>query len=110
MNTEFCSVYITVSDTGEATWLAKVLVQERLLACANIIPTIQSVYWWKGKITEGQEAVIIGKTHQDLLPLLGERVRDVHSYETPCITAQQLDYIEPEYAKWLRSTLTKPHP
>lgn len=103
--TDFCSVYITASDTAEAAWIAKVLVQERLLACANIVPGVQSIYWWEGKITEGHESAIIGKTHQDLLELLAMRTRDLHSYETPCITATPLSYIEPEYEKWLMESL-----
>jgi periplasmic divalent cation tolerance protein len=80
-------VYATAGDAAEALRIGRAVVEERLAACANVLDGMRSVYWWQGGVQEGGEAVLILKTTDDRLPALIERVRDLHSYDCPCIEA-----------------------
>src|SRR3989337_2970039 len=76
-------VFVTASSADEAARIGRALVDERLAACANLISSIASAYWWQGKVEEASEALIILKTRQDLLERLTERVGALHSYTVP---------------------------
>ncbi len=99
-------VYVTTKDKSEARSIAKTLIAEQLAACANILDGMESIYKWKGKIVEGQECVLILKTPYHNLPRITDRVKELHSYEVPCVisltmTEQEgnekyLDWIEQE--------------
>jgi periplasmic divalent cation tolerance protein len=80
-------VYVTTGDAAEARCIAHAVVGERLAACANILDGMRSVYWWEGKVQEGNEAVLILKTTEDRLEALLARVKALHSYDCPCIEA-----------------------
>ena len=80
-------VYATAGDAAEALRIARAVVEERLAACGNIIDGMRSVYWWQGAVQEAGEAVLILKTTDDRLGALIARVRDLHSYDCPCIEA-----------------------
>jgi periplasmic divalent cation tolerance protein len=80
-------VYATARDAAEALRIGRAAVAERLAACANVIEGMRSVYWWEGKVQEGREAVLILKTTEDRLQALIGRVRELHSYDCPCIEA-----------------------
>ena len=85
MSTMF--VYVTAADTAEARRIGKAAVEARLAACANVTAGIDSIYWWRGAVTETEEAVLILKTMADRLAELIELVKALHSYECPCIEA-----------------------
>ena len=78
-------VYVTCPDMNLATQLADTVVSERLAACANLLPGMQSIYRWKGVIEHGQEVVVIFKTTTARAHQLRERIRALHPYEIPCI-------------------------
>lgn len=78
-------LYCTTSSVAEAEAIAQKLVGERLAACANIIPGMKSVYWWQGKLEQGEEAVLILKTRADLVQAATAAVKAAHSYRTPCV-------------------------
>ncbi|HXP31465.1 MAG TPA: divalent-cation tolerance protein CutA [Stellaceae bacterium] len=80
-------VYVTAGDVEEARRIGRTVVEERLAACANIIPGVQSVYWWQGQVEESSEAALILKTTGERLDALVARVRELHSYECPGIEA-----------------------
>ncbi len=101
-------VYVTIGSAAAAQTLARTLVQERLLACANIIPAIHSIYWWQGKMEESNEAVLVGKTTQARYPELEARVCQLHSYETPCITALPITTGFAPFLHWVAHE-TQPH-
>jgi periplasmic divalent cation tolerance protein len=100
-------VYVTTPSTGEAKKIAEAVVADRLAACANIIPGMQSIYHWEGKIEQAEETVIILKTRQALFQAVERRVKELHSYSTPCIVALPVEAAEPEYLNWLMAE-TKP--
>jgi len=80
-------VYATAGDAAEALRIGRAVVEERLAACANIIDGMRSVYRWEGVVQEAGEAVLILKTTDDRLGALIARVKDLHSYDCPCIEA-----------------------
>jgi periplasmic divalent cation tolerance protein len=80
-------VYATAGDAAEALRIGRAAVAERLAACANVLSGMRSVYWWQGEVREGNEAVLVLKTTEDRLEALIARVRELHSYDCPCIEA-----------------------
>ncbi len=82
---EIVLLYCTAANTAEAEAIAQAVVGERLAACANIIPGMRSVYWWQGKLEQGEEAVLILKTRPDLVEAATAAVKAVHSYSVPCV-------------------------
>jgi periplasmic divalent cation tolerance protein len=78
-------LYCTTSTVAEAEAIAQKVVGERLAACANIIPGMRSVYWWQGKLEQGEEAVLILKTRPDLVEAATAAVKAAHGYSVPCV-------------------------
>ncbi len=99
--TGFILVYITAKDLEEARNIADTLVKEKLVACANVIPKIESVFWWKGKIEKQDEVAIIAKTREDLSERLIKRVKELHSYEIPCIVTLPISGGNEDFLKWI---------
>lgn len=98
---EFRFVYVTAPSVEEARKIALALVEERLAACANILPGMSSVYHWKGNIEQAEECVLILKTRADLFAALEKRVCELHSYETPCVTALPVLEGNKGYLDWI---------
>jgi periplasmic divalent cation tolerance protein len=80
-------VYVTAGDAAEALRIGRTAVEGRLAACANVIDGMRSVYWWEGQVQQAAEAVLILKTTEDRLASLIARVKELHSYDCPCIEA-----------------------
>jgi periplasmic divalent cation tolerance protein len=95
------ALYITTSNLIEARKIGTILVKERLAACANIVGKIQSIYWWKGNIENGAEALLIAKTKQSLVKKAIAAVRKIHSYDCPCIVALPIVDGNPSFLKWI---------
>jgi periplasmic divalent cation tolerance protein len=94
-------VLVTVGSDEEASRIGKTVVQERLAACCNIIPRIQSIYWWKGEVCEEEEKLLIIKTRHELYTALQARIRQLHSYEVPEVICFPIDQGLPEYLRWI---------
>ncbi|MEN8256086.1 MAG: divalent-cation tolerance protein CutA, partial [Verrucomicrobiota bacterium] len=77
-------VYVTAADADEAERIARAVVEERLAACANMLGAIRSVYWWEGKVCEGDEVALVLKTSNSRKDELVNRIRQLHSYDCPC--------------------------
>ena len=95
-------VYITTKDKDEARRIGKELVKTRLAACVNIIDTMNSMYWWEGKIQDDQEVILIAKTRQSLVKKLIKKVKSIHSYSTPCIVSLPILDGNKDYLDWLK--------
>lgn len=80
-------IYVTTENKAEAERIGRILVEERLAACVNIIDGMNSIYRWEGKIMQATETVLIAKTVQDKVSALTERVKALHSYDCPCVVA-----------------------
>lgn len=101
----YAMIYITTSGEEESKQIAKTLLEERTVACANIIPSMKSFYWWEGEIEEDTESILILKTRSDKLDTLIKRVKDLHSYELPCILEISIQNGSQDYLKWLEDSL-----
>jgi periplasmic divalent cation tolerance protein len=96
-------IYMTAGSMEEARSIAHTLVEERLAACVNVIDGMRSVYRWQDKVEEASEVVMIAKTSAGGFDALAARVRDLHSYDTPCIVALPLTDGDPGYLDWIRA-------
>lgn len=94
-------LYITAGSAEEAASIARDLLDDRLIACANIIDGAKSLYRWDGKIEQESEAVMIAKTREDLVEKVIERVRELHSYDCPCIVALPIVSGNPAFLDWI---------
>lgn len=90
--------------------MADALVSERLAACVNIVPAIESIYHWEGKVTRDSEALMIIKTTSDRYPELETRVKELHSYSTPEIVAIRIERGSEQYLNWLRDSTANSEP
>lgn len=99
------AVFITTPNRDEAVSLAQMLVEGQLAACVQILPEIESVYWWQGKVERQNEVLMIVKTANVKFVELESRVRAVHSYETPEIVAVPLTAGSQPYLDWLRASV-----
>ncbi len=100
-------VFITANSAEEAARMGRTLVEERLAACATILPGAQSVYRWQGKIESSKEAVLLLKTEADHLSRLESRLRELHGYETPEFLVLPLESGSHAYLAWLHACLHK---
>ena len=97
-------IYSTIGNTEEAKRIARLLVKEKLVACVNILPQIESIYRWQGKIEEDNESVLIAKTTDEKVDKTIQKIQELHSYEVPDIIVlpiteglkEYLDYIKDE--------------
>ncbi len=94
-------VYATFADTKQAQDISKIIVGERLAACANIFPPISSIYWWNDDIQSEEEVAVIFKTKEELYERLQARIKELHSYECPCIVAWKVEKGSDEFLNWL---------
>ncbi|MFG0336265.1 MAG: divalent-cation tolerance protein CutA [Maioricimonas sp. JB049] len=95
--------YVTASNRDEALTIGRAIVKERLAACANVFDGMTSVYHWQGEIEESGEAVLILKTRPDLAEPLIERVKQLHSYDCPCVVFWPITAGNREYLRWIEA-------
>lgn len=100
---QYYSIYITTKDEEEARRIGKTLVEEKLAACVNIHP-IKSIYRWGGGIEEEEETALLVKTKAELADEVIERVKELHSYEVPCIVSLPIEKGNPAYLEWIKES------
>jgi len=101
-------VLTTAADTDEANRLARTLVEERLVACASLVPSVQSIYRWEGELESASETLLLLKTSAEQLAALEKRLHALHSYATPEFLVLRVDSGSPGYLEWLQASLHKP--
>jgi periplasmic divalent cation tolerance protein len=107
-NPTACIVLTTAADPEEAGRLGQTLVEERLAACATLIPAAQSIYRWQGTVETATETLLLLKTSADHLPALEARLHTLHSYQTPEFLVLKVESGSPGYMDWLHSNLKHP--
>lgn len=100
-NSEYVVVFITAASLEEARKIAGALVSQRIAACVNIVPKVNSIFRWKGKLEDAEESLLLVKTRAKLFPKVMNAVRAIHSYEVPEIIALPIVEGNPDYLKWL---------
>ena len=98
---EIVLVLSTVPDDVSADTIARTLVEERLVACANLLPPMTSIYRWKGDIERETERQLVMKTTRARVPVLERRLKELHPYEVPEFIVMGVDTGSPDYFAWL---------
>lgn len=99
----FISIYITNENEVEAQKIADALMEQRLIACANLFP-IQSVYWWQGAIQKEGEWVALVKTVGENWQAVQDLVEQLHPYEVPCMMKTEVS-ANAAYEQWIRNSV-----
>ncbi|HEV3409153.1 MAG TPA: divalent-cation tolerance protein CutA [Chthoniobacterales bacterium] len=101
MTEDVLLVLSTFPDAETARRISTELVNEKLVACANLLPPVQSIYSWQGKLEEGAETLVFFKTTAARFPDLQAKLRELHPYEVPEIIALKLSDGLPDYLRWV---------
>ena len=100
------SVYAIFANAEEAERIGRTVVEERLAACINILPSCRSIYRWQGKVETAEEVPAIFKTTSDQADSLIARIVALHSYDVPCITVWPVDKLLGSYADWVEQAVS----
>ncbi|MFL6858060.1 MAG: divalent-cation tolerance protein CutA [Allosphingosinicella sp.] len=99
--TGFVTLYATFADAEEAARIARILVEERLAACANILGPIRSIYRWKGRIEDGAEVAALFKTTATAADRAIARLAELHSFKVAAAAAFPITHIQPTFGAWI---------
>lgn len=105
MRNRYIIIFVTCASKREASLIAKKLLNERLIACANIIEGVESSFWWKGKTDKATESLIVIKTVKRNFRKIQKRIKKLHSYEVPEIIALPIVEGEGDYLKWIDESI-----
>ncbi len=103
--TEALIVFSTFADEESAARVARTLVEERLIACANLLPGARSIYRWKEAVEDAREVVVLMKTRKQDWTALLSRLHELHPYQTPECIAVRIAAGAPRYMEWLDAAL-----
>ncbi len=103
-----CAVWVTVPDRATARKIARVVLAAKAAACVNIVPGVESHYWWKGKLEKGAELQLVMKTTLGWLKRLEVLVKESHPYETPEFVVVQLKGGSERYLAWIDESVGDP--
>ncbi len=98
---DYIVVFITTNTAGEAQQIATLLLEQRQAACVNIIPEVDSRFWWKGELDSAQESLLVIKTRASRLPEIINLVKGVHSNTVPEIIALPIIGGNQDYLDWI---------
>jgi periplasmic divalent cation tolerance protein len=98
-------VLSTAGSQDEAQKIAQALVERRLAACVNVIPQIESIYRWQGKVESAQEWLLLIKTTAERLSGVQEAIRELHSYELPECIAITIEDGSVPYLQWIEQSV-----
>lgn len=98
-------VYITCKNKKEAGKIGMALLKKRLAACFVVIPWVESIYWWKGRITKSREAILLVKTLKKKFAAIEHEVKKLHSYSVPCILEIHVGRVSKPYKEWMKEEI-----
>lgn len=101
----FSIFYTTCPDEAVAQSIANTLLNEKIIACSNLFPSVHSQYWWQGQIESSKECVLLLKTFSHLRESLQSRFKELHPFEVPCILEISIASGNPDYLRWLEQSL-----
>lgn len=98
-------VYVTTQNHESALLIGQTLVEEKLVACVNILNGATSIYWWEGKVETASESVLIAKTTDALEEQVIERIKALHIYDCPCIVTLPIENGNKEFLSWIEGAV-----
>ncbi len=101
-----CMLYVPCSNRQEAEKMAQHLLEEKLIACANILEGATSIYFWQGKLEQTQESLLLIKSLPEFKEKLEKRIKELHSYSCPAIIQLQVASVNQAYTDWVRLSLS----
>jgi len=104
--TEMLLVFSTFASEEDAARVVRALLDERLIACGNLLPGARSLYRWQGEVADEREVVAIMKTRKQDWPALLSRLHELHPFEIPECVAVRIAAGAPKYLAWLENALT----
>ena len=102
--TDYTVVFVTTGSIEEARQIARVLVETRLAACVNIIPQVESIYWWDDAVQTDLETKMVIKTRRELCASLITKVKSLHSYDVCEVTCVPVVDGNPDYLAWVKAS------
>ncbi len=105
MTVRAAMIWSPFASTPEARQVAEILLQEKLVACANILPELLSIFRYEGKVQSASEVGVLFKTEASLLDAATRRLAELHPYDTPAICGWHVDSAPEETRKWLAGLL-----
>jgi len=105
MSGNYIVVMVTVDSQEQAKRISDVLLDRKLVACANVVEDIQSFYWWKGKVERSREILLLMKSRSELLEEIVRLVKENHSYEVPEVVALPILGGNPDYLRWIEDSV-----
>ena len=105
MKSDYIIILVTCKDKQEAEKITEALLNERLIACGNMVSPITSFFHWSGQIEKAEECLIIMKSRMNLFAQVAERVKRLHSYDVPEILALPIVDGSEAYFDWMRGVL-----
>lgn len=94
---------VSTAPPDKAESLIETLVNERLIACGNILPGARSLYRWKGEVHRDEECVLLMETSEEQLVPMRSRLQELHPYETPKILTLGVSHANPDFLAWVRA-------
>jgi len=104
--TQACIVLTTAGSQDEARKIAHALVERRLAACVNIIPQIESIYRWQGKVESATEWLLVVKTQSTAFAQVRDAIRELHSYELPECLLLEISDGSTDYLSWIADNVS----
>lgn len=104
--TDFLIVFTTFANETDAAHVVRTLVEERLIACGNLLPGARSLYRWEGKVADEREVIALLKTRKQDWAALMSRLHELHPYQVPECIAVRLAAVAPKYGAWLEEALS----
>ncbi|AZL15048.1 divalent-cation tolerance protein CutA [Rickettsiales endosymbiont of Stachyamoeba lipophora] len=105
MSNNFIIAYTTIDNFEKSKQITVQLLQEKLIACANIIPNVTSIYEWNNQIEINNEYIMLFKTQENCYSKLQARILEMHPYDTPCVIKFKIADIEKNFGKWLANSI-----
>lgn len=104
--TDFISILVCYADMAEARRITQMLLEQRLVACANIMPQGESLYWWEGAIQSSAESYAFYKAPADGFAAIEKAIKAQHSYQVPCIVAYAIENGHGPFLNWIKAETT----
>ena len=98
-------VLVTAKDVSQARRIAQKLIRDKLAACVNILPGVESLFWWEGKVDRAKEVLLLIKTRRSVFKKVTKVVKACHTYSVPEVIALPITAGNPDYLAWIDASV-----